>query len=241
MTDWSKLEHARGSAEDIPEILARLSPDPDSRAMDELWERVCRFGEVYSASLPVLPHLLEIISTWEPKARVFPLSIAGYIVVGSTNRFPNELEEFGSTIRDLHTLTCETLRVGMDEYSFTYLLESAIAFNGDQVFRDKLHRICSGDFEGSCPRCEGYLILYIGQYGFFSTGENRFNNPNIPKNFLLPCLPEELEGSGAWLFEQCKKYGYEERAHWFRYLFGNVVCPHCSENISVAEAIKNGY
>ncbi len=65
MTDWAKLEHAYGSAEDIPEILARLSPDPDSRAMDELWERVCLFGEVYSASLPVLPYLLEIISTWE--------------------------------------------------------------------------------------------------------------------------------------------------------------------------------
>ncbi len=127
----------------------------------------------------------------------------------------------------------------MDEFLLTYLLESAIAFNGDQVFGDKLHHIGGGYFEGSCPRCDGYLVFSIGKYGFFAKTEDPFNAPNAPKSFLYPCLPEELEGSGVWLFEQCKKYGYEERAHWFRYLFGQVVCLHCGAKISVAEAIKN--
>lgn len=241
MTDWSKLEHAYGSAEDIPELLAKLSTSESARVWDDLWSRVCHQGSVYSASLPVLPHLLEAASRWEPKYRSMPICLAGSIVVSARQEFPKELQAYNVVIERLRLLTLDTLRPGCRERDFIYLLQAALAFESGGFWSENLDQLCEGEFEGSCPACTGYLLFAIGEHGFFVTTELWTDPLKVTRYPLLACSVEELPEEGTWLFEQCKKYGYEERAHWFRYLFGQVVCPHCGETISVAEAIKNGY
>lgn len=241
MTDWSKLEHAYGSAEDIPELLAKLSTSESARVWDDLWSRVCHQGSVYSASLPILENLLDIAEQWEARFRLAPLTLAAAIVASAKHEFPNELQRYNVVIERLHLLTLETLRPGCRESDFIYLLQAILAFEGEGFWSENLDRLCDGEFEGSCAACSGYLLFAIGEHGFFVTKELWTDPLKVTRYPLLPCSTEELPGEGAWLFKQCKRYGYEERAHWFRYLFGQVVCPHCGENISVAEAIKNGY
>lgn len=58
MTSWHQLEHAYGSAADVPDMLARLSPDGSDAVWNDLWSCVCHQGTVYSASAPTLPFLL---------------------------------------------------------------------------------------------------------------------------------------------------------------------------------------
>jgi hypothetical protein len=60
VTDWADLGHAYGTAEDTPGLLAQAAGDPDDRAWDELWSRICNQGTVYTASYAALPELAAI-------------------------------------------------------------------------------------------------------------------------------------------------------------------------------------
>jgi hypothetical protein len=69
---WSTLEHAYGSAADIPALLRRLAEKPD---IDEggdpwytLWSALAHQGDVYPASFAALPHIVHILSQHPEKA-----------------------------------------------------------------------------------------------------------------------------------------------------------------------------
>ena len=83
MPNWRELKHAYGSAEDIPEIISALTPDPTSPAWGDLWSRVCHQGTTYSASPAVLPFLLSVSSNWSITDRAMPLALAGSIVTAA--------------------------------------------------------------------------------------------------------------------------------------------------------------
>src|SRR5262245_60984941 len=78
--NWKDLRDAYGSAEDLPELLSELEPDPKSPVWNELWGRVCHQDSTFSASPHVLPFLLKAASVWEPESRAMPLALAGCIV-----------------------------------------------------------------------------------------------------------------------------------------------------------------
>lgn len=110
MTDWGQLEHAYGSADDVPGLLAALSPDPNAEVWGELWSRLCHQGSVYSASFPALPFLLDAASKWRPEARVAPLSLAGAVVASDDHRpRVHDTAAFRATIDALHRVVLDTL------------------------------------------------------------------------------------------------------------------------------------
>ena len=63
---WGELEHAYGSAADVPGLLRELaaSPAPTGSYSGEpwfsLWSRLCHQDEVYAASYATVPHVVEI-------------------------------------------------------------------------------------------------------------------------------------------------------------------------------------
>jgi hypothetical protein len=62
--DWSRLEHAYGSAADVPDqIRALTSVDPDERdrALGELYSNIFHQGTRYEASAHAVPFLLELV------------------------------------------------------------------------------------------------------------------------------------------------------------------------------------
>jgi hypothetical protein len=46
MTDWSRLSHAYGSAEDIPALLDQIASDPAPERWNDLWSALCHQGSV---------------------------------------------------------------------------------------------------------------------------------------------------------------------------------------------------
>src|SRR5512134_3850844 len=80
MTDWSSLRDAYGDASKVPDLLNRLSLNPEDSVWDELWSRICHQGTVYSASFATLPHLLQWAQTVPAVQRAMVLALAGAII-----------------------------------------------------------------------------------------------------------------------------------------------------------------
>jgi hypothetical protein len=103
--NWNELRDAYGSAEDLPDLLADLEPDPKSPAWGELWGRVCHQGSTFSASPHVLPFLLAAAADWGPSGRVMPLVLAACIVAAPET----DLDGYTSCVAQLRQLALETL------------------------------------------------------------------------------------------------------------------------------------
>ncbi|OLR92353.1 hypothetical protein BJP25_19870 [Actinokineospora bangkokensis] len=58
--DWGELEHAYGTAEDTPGLLAGLRGPGWSAAADELWGSILHQGSVYPATLAAVPVLVRL-------------------------------------------------------------------------------------------------------------------------------------------------------------------------------------
>jgi len=63
---WSELQHAYGSAADIPILLERLRELPKSEGNAEpwftLWSALAHQGDVYSASFAAVPHVIAALA-----------------------------------------------------------------------------------------------------------------------------------------------------------------------------------
>jgi len=64
---WSTLQHAYGSASDIPELLQQLNGLPSATGNDEpwfsLWSALAHQGDVYSASFAAVPHVVAALAS----------------------------------------------------------------------------------------------------------------------------------------------------------------------------------
>ena len=71
--DWGRLEHAYGSAKDVPGLIRDLtarSRKRRERALYELFGNIHHQGTVYSATAPAVPFLAELVRSEETDARV---------------------------------------------------------------------------------------------------------------------------------------------------------------------------
>jgi hypothetical protein len=111
MTDWAQLNHAYGSAEDIPGLLEQAEPDSRSHVWNDLWSRLCHQGTVYSASYAALPELTRIARRWPATDRVMPLFLAGAIVAGVDQPYGDADPQiaYAAEIAELAALTEESL------------------------------------------------------------------------------------------------------------------------------------
>jgi len=69
---WSELQHAYGSAKDIPALLRGLLALPKSEGKAEpwftLWSALAHQGNVYSASFAAVPHVIEALAAAPERA-----------------------------------------------------------------------------------------------------------------------------------------------------------------------------
>jgi uncharacterized protein (UPF0212 family) len=234
MPNWKELRHAYGPAEDLPQILSALTPDPKARAWRDLWSRVCHQGTTYSASPAVLPFLLDLASSWNASERALPLSLAGAIVSAPKTI----LSGYEPTVERSRILAVETAKA--PELSRTeriYAMESALALGGDRLWGRALNHLEDGEFPGVCPACGKDFYVVTGKYGFFSTAEEWLRDPKAARNEIQLQPAEALTGAGKWLHNVSTEAGDSELGEWCRYLFGSSKCPHCGQPFEIAAAI----
>jgi hypothetical protein len=63
---WAELDHAYGSAENLPNLIRQLEALPpegsfESEPYSTLWSSLCHQGDVYSASYAAVPHLVRVL------------------------------------------------------------------------------------------------------------------------------------------------------------------------------------
>lgn len=87
--DWSRLEHAYGSAADIPELWAAflrldsIGKYADGSAADSLWAAICHQGDLFSATRALVPYLIERALCEDEPVRAAALSLLGSILRGT--------------------------------------------------------------------------------------------------------------------------------------------------------------
>jgi hypothetical protein len=232
--NWKELKHAYGSAEDIPEIISALTPDSRSSAWDDLWSRVCHQGTTYSASTAVLPFLLSIASNWSAADRAMPLALAGSIVSAPQTI----LDGCEGTVEALRTLALDTVKNReLPREDRIYIMQSALAFQGDRLWGRVLDHLVDGEFPALCPACRKYLYLVIGKYGNFVTSEDWVRNSGIAKTEIKPLEAGALTGVGNWLYSVSIQSNDSELSDWIRCLFGASKCPECGKPFNLPDAI----
>jgi hypothetical protein len=69
---WAELQHAYGSAADIPALLVELRRLPGSGGEAEpwftIWSALAHQGDVYSASFAAVPHVIAALAIDPPNA-----------------------------------------------------------------------------------------------------------------------------------------------------------------------------
>ncbi|MFC0042379.1 hypothetical protein [Actinomadura rayongensis] len=230
--DWPNLEHAYGTAEDVPALLDALVPDGTADVWDELWSRLCHQGTVYSASFAALPRLTEAAAAWDPADRVMVLALAAAIAVESDD---------GVADRDtLHALTTEALAVADGPDDTVYLLRALLAFEGVPFWSEHLDRLAGQEFEAVCPDCETplFVVLDYDGLGYFASDGDYVRGRTTPRAPLRPADPAALDGLGARLHTAFAERGHTALAEHVRHLFGDTECPACGHEFPVAPAVE---
>jgi len=234
MPNWRELKHAYGSAEDIPEIISALTPDPLSPAWDDLSSRVCHQGTTYSASPAVLPFLLSIASNWSTTDRATPLALAGSIVAAPQTI----LDGYEETVEGLRRLALETLEnPGLPREDRIYIMQSVLAFQGDRLWGRVLDHLNDGEFPALCTACRKELYLVIGKHGFFVTSADWVREPTVVKREIKPLEADTMTGVGKWLHTVSLQSNDLELSNWVRYLFGSSKCPECGKPFNLPDGI----
>jgi hypothetical protein len=239
MTDWSQLEHAYGTAEDIPGLLDRVEPDLRSRTWTEVWSRLCHQGTVYSASFAALPALAQKARDWSPADRVMPLILAGAIV-GSTHQahgHVNAHRDYEAQIADMIGLTSEALQdPSVEETNYIYLLQALAEFEAIEVWNHYLEYLVDGEFEAFCPDCEAENTIVIGEEGYFVAGDPDEDARPQP---LLPASVDALAGAARRLHTRALTDGHPLIAEKLTYLFGTAGCAYCETTFQLGRAVAN--
>ena len=84
-TDWSKLSHAYGAADDIPGHIEDLqSGDPQriDNAIGSFWDKIIHQGSVYSASAPSVPYIGQSLPDLPPEQQEAALDLLAALAQG---------------------------------------------------------------------------------------------------------------------------------------------------------------
>lgn len=243
MTDWSQLDHAYGTAEDIPGLLRQLEPGGSDRVWSDLWSRLCHQGSVYSASHAALPTLTRLAHEWSPGDRDRPLMLAGAILASIDQPYgqPDPHVAYAAEIAELRALTDEALRVpglAEDPGSYVVLLGTLLAFEGVEVWAEQLDGLTREEFELPCPDCETENFIVFGEYGYFSTLDCLYMNNMDSKRIPLQAVPASaLEGLAKRLHTRIRADGHPDVADKLTYVFGKAECAECGTGFRVDEAV----
>ena len=163
---WSQLEHAYGSAADIPALLRAL-PSATVRSLDSeqepwftLWSALCHQSDVYTASFAALPHIVAAAQQRQPIDRTEYLLLAGSIESmrhkRKAPRVDAEFEPAYTSARTLAVPLClEALRIETRESWFQGLLSALCSFRG---FPKLGAGVSDLEREIGCPSCHAVFV-----------------------------------------------------------------------------------
>lgn len=215
MTNWAELRACYGSAEELPELLEALDPDPGAPVWGKLWGHVYHQGTTYEASPFVLPALANAAASWNAPGRPMPLSLAGAIVAAPDT----VLTGFEASVKDLRELALDTVTAPeLTANDRVYVMQALLAFEGDPIWGRELESLNDGEINGRCSSCDRELTIAI------------------PGN-IEPRPRDELPEPGARLITYAIRAGDVGLANRLCELFGWTECLECGARVDIAECV----
>ncbi|MEE1671582.1 hypothetical protein RCR19_39860 [Streptomyces sp. WAC07094] len=243
--DWSGLEHAYGSASDLPRLFDEIGdPELADQAWEELWESLCHQRTVYTASFAALPVLTDIATGRRAGSRWQALALAGRIVVEEQQlhepgyvqaRFPAAIKELRELTQN-HVMT-EPFKGGEDE--FLYWLEHLLAFEGEPLWRGCL--ACK-TYAVVCPSCAQQLLIDLsrtpsGTRRPHPSGLVRVGREGPVLTGIRRAASADLPPLAARLYQMANHAGQPAAAEHLTRLFGRTTCPDCASDFSVPDQV----
>ena len=244
--DWSRLEHAYGSASDLPRLFDEIGdPDLADEAWERLWASLYDQRSVYTASFAALPRLTDIAAGRKPGGRWPALGLADRIVVEEQQLHePGYVQtRYPAAINELHQLTQNvvvTRPLEGDVDDFLYWLEHLLAYEGVPVWRRSLRREVHPVV---CPSCALSLEIDLSCKG---PGTRR-RDPNARFRIVgregpivhgvRPAAPVDLPPLASRLHGVAVRAGQPATAEHLTHLFGSTTCPDCASDFSVPDQV----
>lgn len=156
--DWAELQHAYGSAEDVPDLLRALRTDDAAareQAMHALYGNIFHQGSRYEASAYAVPFLVALATDAHTPDRAAILALIGSLTVGyDESHLPQGLDIAGwrAEIEELHAGDREEMRRRVEEW-----VEEAVD-EGDRRVREM--RLRMFDPDGSYEYARHELAVY---------------------------------------------------------------------------------
>lgn len=119
-----------------------------------------------------------------------------------------------------------------------YVMQSVLAFQGDELWGKVLDHLNDGEFPALCPACQKELYLLIGKHGIFVTSADWVRESSVAKTGIEPLEANSLTGVGKWLYTVSMQSNDSDLSTWTRNLFGSSKCPDCGELFHLPDAIK---
>src|SRR5580698_383508 len=111
---WASLEHAYGSASDIPDLLRQLATLPSSEGNAEpwfsIWSALAHQGDVYTASFAAVPHVIRILASYPSAASSHYFGFPAWVEICRQRKalaVPEDLSnDYFAALKTLGSLVC---------------------------------------------------------------------------------------------------------------------------------------
>ena len=160
---WRQLQHAYGSAEDIPALL-RLLPTAPVKPADyktepwfSLWSTLCHQDDIYSASYAAVPHITAVAASRPPHERWDFVHLVTRIEVcrhySDAPPIHSEFEaDYFAALEQMRVLVLECLRPKLDkEDDIKVFLSGLAVLNGLPNLANAIIELPEPNV---CPNCE---------------------------------------------------------------------------------------
>jgi hypothetical protein len=116
--EWASLEHAYGSASDIPDLLRQLATLPSSEGNAEpwfsIWSALAHQGDVYTASFAAVPHVVRFLATGPAAASFVYFQFPAWVEICRQRHgltVPDDLSsDYFTALKMLGSLVCAASR-----------------------------------------------------------------------------------------------------------------------------------
>jgi hypothetical protein len=250
---WSRLRHAFGPADDIPDLLVQLAemkPLPTNakeEPLASLWESICHQACPDNAAYAAVPHLVQIAADNAPRQRAAVLHLVGSITA---------FAEYGALCPDylklsfeyalmrcffIATETLESLGPKADDSRMVLsLLADVAAVGGLPRLGRALQILEMGEIEVECVGCGGRQWLGMGDNGLEIDPLEWIKRPPTAKTetspFALPTLADIGERPSASLLSGvASALDLPGLSRCIADLAGSIKCPDCKSSIQLVE------
>jgi len=135
---WRELQHAYGSAADIPPLLRALESLPASEGKAEpwftLWSALAHQGDVYSASFAAVPHVIRALSTAPTRAHFSFFQFPAWVEICRHRKqvpIPSDLtDSYFAALAQLPSLVAAAAPKEWDEHFLACALAAIAAAKG---------------------------------------------------------------------------------------------------------------